>query len=118
TRVRLAQANDVPHVDLDKLRRAHSLWTDAVQCGAVALGARAVLMAARRRVASARAAVCQSEPELAYRIERLALTSTPPPSASTPDRTECSRPPARAPTPGNKMGARGAICRTAATSAG
>jgi len=44
--------------------------------------ARAALIPSRRRIASARAAACQSAARLAYRIERLALTSVPPPSAS------------------------------------
>src|SRR5579859_5156031 len=88
--VRLAQANDIPNVNLDKLGRAHPDGkTDAIQRAAVALGVpdpgpdldQAALIAARRRSASARAAACQSEPALAYRIERLALTMAPPPAA-------------------------------------
>ena len=58
----------------------------------------AALIAPRRRSASARAADCQSEPALAYRIVRLALTMAPHhrrpclPERSAPDRRPGLRP--------------------------
>jgi len=67
---------------------------DAVQGETVAPAARAASIAARRRLASARAADCQSAPLLAYRIVRLALTIAPPPWASIPACTARSRSPA------------------------